>query len=120
MIYRFGNNWGGRLARTISAVATIVTTVGMLAYLIKALGIFASMFFPISPEMCALVMVVIATVYTMVSGFYGVVYTDLLQSGIVISMIVIISFLAFFKIAGPGDLAAIAQKVTGNHGRARL
>ena len=114
MEYRFGTNWGGQFARLISAVAVIVTTVGMLAYMIKALGMFVSMFLPYSPATCALVMIGVATLYTIVSGFYGVVFTDLFQSMIVISAIVVITILAALRVAdGPG-LAAVAQNVTGD------
>ncbi|MGE5432187.1 MAG: sodium:solute symporter family transporter [Syntrophomonadaceae bacterium] len=115
MEFRFGNNWGGRFARLISAVSVIVTTIGMLAYLIKALGMFTSMFLPYSPAECALIMIAVATVYTMISGFYGVVFTDLFQSVIVISMIILISVMAFMKISASGDLAQLAHSVTGNN-----
>lgn len=105
---------GGRAARIISLVAVIVSTVGMLAYMIKALGLFVSMFLPYSPAECALVMIIIASVYTILAGFYGVAYTDLFQAFIVISMIIIISVIAYIKIGEAGNLAAIAHKVTGN------
>ena len=114
MEYRFGTNWGGKFARVISAVAVITTTVGMLAYMIKALGMFVSMFLPFSPAACALVMIGVATLYTIVSGFYGVVYTDLFQSVIVISAIVVITVLAAMHVADGPSLAALAQRVTGD------
>jgi len=114
MEYRFGNNWGGRAARVISLVSVIVSTVGMLAYMIKALGLFVSMFLPYSPAECALVMIIIASVYTILAGFYGVAYTDLFQALIVITMIIIISVLAYMKIGEAENLAAITYKVTGN------
>jgi SSS family solute:Na+ symporter len=114
MEYRFGTNWGGRFARLISAVAVITTTVGMLAYMIKALGMFVSMFLPFSPATCALVMIGVATLYTIVSGFYGVVFTDLFQSAIVISAIVVITVLAVTQVADGPSLAAVAQRVTGD------
>ncbi|MGE5458187.1 MAG: sodium:solute symporter family transporter [Methanococcaceae archaeon] len=114
MIYRFGNNWGGEFARLISVVGVIVTTIGMLAYMMKALGMFTSMFLPFSPVICALIMIVVATLYTTVSGFYGVVYIDLFQSVFVISMIVLISVMAFVKTGEIQNLGLLAEKVTGN------
>ena len=114
MEYRFGTNWGGKFARVISAVAVITTTIGMLAYMIKALGMFVSMFLPFSPGACALVMIGVATLYTIVSGFYGVVFTDLFQSAIVISAIVVITILAATHVADGPSLAAVAQRVTGD------
>lgn len=114
MEYRFGNTWGGQFARIISSFAVIITTIGMLAYLIKALGIFVAMFFPFTPAMCSLIIICIATLYTLISGFYGVVYTDLFQSIIVISAIILISTIAIFKISSISNLATLAEKVTGN------
>ena len=114
MEYRFGKSWGGQFARVISAVAVIATTIGMLAYLIKALGLFMAMFFPFSPAVCALAMIFIASVYSIVSGFYGVVYTDLFNSFVVISAIIVISIIAIDKIGAIGNIAALASKVTGN------
>jgi len=114
MEYRFGNTWGGKFARIISSLAVIITTVGMLAYLIKGLGMFVAMFFPFTPATCALIMICIATLYTIISGFYGVVYTDLFQFVIVISAIIFISTIAIMKIASINDLAALTEKVTGN------
>ncbi|MFZ1080610.1 MAG: sodium:solute symporter, partial [Candidatus Kryptoniota bacterium] len=112
--YRFGKSWGGQAARVISAIAVIVSTIGMLTYLMKALGLFIAMFVPFSPAQCVLVMVLIAALYTAVSGFFGVVYTDLFQSLIVISAIIFISVIAVDKIAGAGNIAAMAVNVTGN------
>lgn len=114
MEYRFGNSRGGQFARVIAALAVIISTVGMLAYLIKALGMFVAMFLPFSPAVCALIMIGVATVYTIISGFYGVVYTDLLQSFIVISAIIFITVLAAMKVSQIGDLSLLAGKVTGN------
>ena len=101
-------------ARVLSAVAVIVSTVGMLAYMIKALGLFASMFLPLSPETCALIMIGAATLYTIASGFYGVIFTDLFQSVIVVSSAVLVAVLASVKVAALGDVAALAYSVTGD------
>ncbi|MCF6286004.1 MAG: sodium:solute symporter, partial [Candidatus Hydrogenedentes bacterium] len=114
MIFRFGDGPGGRFAEFIRVVAGIVMTVGMLAYLIKAVGLFLSMFLPFSPLACALVMVGVASLYTMVSGFYGVVFTDIFQSAIILIAVVFISVLAFMKVTDAGSLTEIAIAVTGN------
>ena len=113
MEFRFGKSWGGQFARITSAIVMIVSTIGMLAYLIKALGLFASFFVPFSPETCALSLIIVASLYTVISGFYGVVITDLIESLIVISAIVLVSTLAIEKISSI-DIAALAYKVTGN------
>ena len=114
MEYRFGLNWGGKFARLISAIAVITTTIGMLAYMIKALGMFVSMFLPFSPVTCAFVMIGVATLYTLVSGFYGVVFTDLFQSCIVVSAIVLVTVLAAGHITDAQTFGALATRVTGD------
>nr|WP_169313616.1 sodium:solute symporter [Caldithrix abyssi] len=114
MEYRFGTGWGGQFARMVSAIATIVGTIGMLAYMVKGVGLFLSMFLPFSPLVCSLIMLGVATLYTMTSGFYGVVYTDVFQSFIIISAVIFISIMAGMKITDADSLAALAYKVTGN------
>lgn len=114
MEFRFGKSRGGQFARIISGVAAIITSIGMLAYLIKALGMFTSMFFPFSPAICALIMVIIGASYTIIAGFYGVVYIDLFQAFFVIGMILMISVMAWLRISETNDLALLAQQVTGN------
>lgn len=115
MEFRFGRTRGGQMARVLSACAKVVTTVGMLIYLMKALGFFVSMFVPLSPAQCVLVMVSLATLYTAVSGFYGVVYTDLLQSSIVVAATVIIVVLASTQSGAVANFSSLAAAVTGNH-----
>lgn len=114
MEFRFGRTRGGQMARVLSACAKVVTTVGMLIYLMKALGFFMSMFVPLSPAQCVLIMVSLATLYTAVSGFYGVVYTDLVQSAIVVSATVVIAVLALSESGVVGNFPSLAAAVTGN------
>lgn len=114
-IYRFGPDPMAKAARAISALAGIIFTFGMLAYLIKGAGLFLSMFLPYSPFTCALFMIVLTTVYTLMSGFYGVVYTDLFQSAIVFVSVVLISVLAVMQVWNyDGDLGALAYQVTNS------
>lgn len=113
MIYRFGDTAGGRFARIAGAVAAIISNVAMVTYLIKGTGLFVAMFLPISPQWCAILMIGVATVYILTSGFYGVVYTDLFQSGIILVAVTAIAVIAFMKNPGAEQLAAVAAEVTG-------
>lgn len=113
MLYRFGNTPGGHFARVTGAIAAIVSSMGMIAYLIKGSGLFVAMFLPISPEWCAILMIGVATVYILTSGFYGVVYTDIFQSGIILLAVIIVSVIAFTKNPGLDQLAELAYEVTG-------
>jgi Na+/proline symporter len=114
MEFRFGSRWGGQFARVISAVAMIVFSIGMIAYMVKGVGLFLSMFLPFSPFVCSLILVGIATAYTVTSGFYGVVYTDIFQSGIILFSAVFISLMAFGKVESAQQLSELSQHVTGN------
>ena len=114
MSYRFGEGFWGRAARITKAIAEIIWTVGMITYMAKGIGLFLSMFLPFTPFTCALILLGIATVYTMLSGFYGVVVTDMFQSVIILIAVISISALAVSKIIGHGNLAALAETVTGN------
>jgi SSS family solute:Na+ symporter len=115
MIYRFGESISGNAARIVTAISVMVWVVAALAYLIKGVGLFLSMFLPFSPMVCALIMIGVASVYTMVSGFYGVVYTDLFQSVIILVAVVSITTMAVVAISDHGgDIGGLAQEVTGS------
>jgi solute:Na+ symporter, SSS family len=113
-IYRFGDCWGGRAAQLMGVVATVLTTIGMLAYLIIGAGIFLSTFLPYPPEYCSLVLLAMATVYTMMSGFYGVIFTDLFQVCIIMAAVIYITFKAFSGVGDAAEVSRIALEVTGN------
>ncbi|MCX7971005.1 MAG: sodium:solute symporter, partial [Negativicutes bacterium] len=112
MIFRFGDGFGGTFARLSAVLAAIVGTVGMLAYAIKGVGLFLSMFLPYTPIVCAAIMVAVTCIYLVQSGFYGVVVTDVFQSVCILVGVIFIVWLAVSKIAGV-DVAALALQVTG-------
>ena len=114
MEYRFGSGIGGQAARIMSAVARIVLTIGLLSYMITGVGLFLSTFLPFSPLTCSIIMIGVATIYTLCSGFYGVVYTDIFQSVIIMSATILIIVLAVSKIASPEQLSHLATEITGN------
>ncbi|MDD5133782.1 MAG: sodium:solute symporter [Phycisphaerae bacterium] len=114
MIFRFGGGTGGQFARLFSAFGMIALTIGMLTYMIKGIGIFLSMFLPFEPFTCALILVCVATIYTMASGFYGVVFTDLFQAGIVILAVIAISTMAILKVSSQESISVLAYEVTNN------
>lgn len=125
-IYRYGSTAGAKTARLIGVLNGTIFTVAMLAYLIKGAGTFLSMFldfhFQIGgisidsrPEVCAVAMVLLTTLYTLLSGFYGVVFVDLFQSGIIVVGVIIVAVMAAMKVAGyEGDLNQLAESVTGS------
>ena len=80
MLLRFGHDWQGRLARYAAAATYLVITVGMVTFFLEAAGKFLAVFLPLDATTCSVAMAVIALVYTMVSGLYGVIWTDVFQS----------------------------------------
>ncbi len=79
MHFRFGTGKEGDFARIISAIAAIVMTVAMVTYFVIGAGKFVGEFLGIEPIYASLLMVVLAMIYTVASGLYGVVWTDVFQ-----------------------------------------
>ena len=73
MHFRFGTGKEGDFARIISAIAAIVMTVAMVTYFVSGAGKFVGAFLGIEPIYASLLMVVLAMIYTVASGLYGVV-----------------------------------------------
>ena len=113
-IFRFGDEWGGRFAQQMAVFATVISTIGMLAYLIVGAGSFLSMFLPFTPIQCAMGLLILASLYTMLSGFYGVVVTDMFQMLIIVAAVIYVSVKAFMVVGDASEVSAIALKVTGN------
>ncbi|MEN8255405.1 MAG: sodium:solute symporter [Verrucomicrobiota bacterium] len=113
MVFRFGRCKWGTFARLSQVFAQLVFSVGMLAYAIKGIGLFLSMFLPFSPMVCSLIIIVITTIYTLQAGFYGVVVTDIFQAACILGGVVFVVVLAVAKSSGV-DLGAVATSVTGN------
>jgi Na+/proline symporter len=116
MIYRFGSGLGGQFARVASSVATIAFTVGMVAYLVKGVGMFLATFLPFEPWVCSVTLVGIATLYTLASGFYGVVVTDILQAFIILGAVIAISVMAMSRVVDNATLVEMAEQVTKTKG----
>ncbi len=113
-IFRFGESKVSEFVRVLGAAMTIMITVMMLALFIRGTSLFLGIFFPWPPMVTTLVLVTVTTLYTMSSGFYGVVLTDLVQGIIVIASCLIIAFTAWHQIPDTASLAATALQVTGN------
>jgi Na+/proline symporter len=79
MELRFGNGAQGQAARSLSAMANLVVTLAMLTYFVTGTGKFLAVFIPLPPIVCSLLMICAALVYTVLSGLYGVAFTDILQ-----------------------------------------
>ena len=114
MSYRFGTGRAAEALRLVQAGVGIVASIMMLAYLVRGASLFLGMLFPFPPMYSTLVLLLITSLYTVSSGFYGVVLTDLIQGLIVICACVIVAVMAFHMVPSAGDLSATAQAVTHN------
>lgn len=114
MVFRFGDGTGGRLAELINVASSSLWTISILGYLVIGTGLFFSMYLPFSPLTCSLVIIGVTMTYTMVSGFYGVVITDMFQAVLIMVAVITVSVLGFLKVEDSASLAAVASQVTGN------
>ena len=104
MHFRFGKERQGDVARLIAAFSIIIVTIAMLTYFAIGSGKFIGEFLGIpsfwglsSEFWAATLMIFLAMIYTVASGLYGVVWTDVFQGTLIFGTIVYICLLAFFK-----------------------
>ena len=124
MQFRFGNGKDADAARLLTALVSILPVIGMIAYLLRGTGQFLSLFFPFSPNICAIGFAMLAVVYVASAGFYGVVAADILQSVLVITAAIALSFIVYnmfvpvevegVVISAADSLGNLATSVTGN------
>jgi Na+/proline symporter len=114
MVFRFGRDGWGHFARLMSVVSNVVINLALLAYSFKGAGLFLSMFLPFSPLVCSLIMMLVTALYTIESGFYGVIFSDIFQSVCIWIGVGLIVIVAVTRLAGVPDLGALAVSVTGN------
>ena len=69
-------------------------TVAMVTYFVIGAGKFVGSFLEIEPIYASLIMVVLAMIYTVASGLYGVVWTDVFQGIFIFAVIMYISVMA--------------------------
>ena len=95
MKLRFGTDKPGKAAHLLSAISYIVLSLGMITYFCKGAGKFLTHFLPFSELTCTSVMVIVGLVYTLMSGLYGVVFTDVVQMVLLSFTAIYISVIAF-------------------------
>ena len=102
MHFRFGTGRQGDVARLVAAVSVMIMTVAMITYFAIGSGKFISEFLGIPAFLglsgefwAATLMIVLATIYTVASGLYGVVWTDVFQGILVFGTLIYICVMAF-------------------------
>ena len=94
MHLRFGCGTQGKAARFTAALTYLIITVGMVVFFLAAAGKFLAVFLPFDTTTCAVGMAIVALLYTMISGLYGVIWTDVVQAGLIAFAAIYISVLA--------------------------
>jgi Na+/proline symporter len=107
MVFRFGSDKQGESARILSAVAALAICAGFMTFFFVGSGKVLTTFLPYfnSPEpiisgvsnqnLAALLFFVLVGVYTIASGFYGVIYTDFVQAFLILFLIIFVAVKAF-------------------------
>src|SRR3989339_578186 len=101
MSYRFGPGVQGDAARSINAVVMLLNTIAMISYFCIGSGKFVAEVLTLSgwwglPAHFwgALLMIIIAMIYTVASGLYGVIVTDLAQAAIIFVALIAVTVMA--------------------------
>ncbi|MFQ6079681.1 MAG: sodium:solute symporter, partial [Thermodesulfobacteriota bacterium] len=108
MRFRFGKEREGDAARLIAAISVIVVTIAMITYFAIGSGKFVAEFLGIpsflglpSQFWTATLMITLAMIYTVASGLYGVVWTDVFQGILIFGTILYICMMALTKFGLP-------------------
>jgi Na+/proline symporter len=96
---RFGDDRGGKLARTAYALMAVITLASFIGYAFQGIGKFVSVYLPLSPTEAALLVIGITTLYVLVGGLYSVVVTDVIQTVILTFASILIAGVAFYHLS---------------------
>jgi SSS family transporter len=118
MRFRFGSGRQGNVARVVSAIATLIFSIGTMSYFAVAGGKFLGEFLGMSDRWASILLILFSLIYTVISGFYGVVFTDLFQGILILIGIFCVCVIAFTTVNLPESfsvaLAGTEQVKTWN------
>jgi len=113
MRFRFGANKQGDVARILSAVANLIFSIAMISIFAIGAGKFAGEFLGIHWKIAALAMATLAMIYTVASGLYGVVWTDVFQGILIFSAIIYVVYIAFTTVNLPSEFTTSVPNPDG-------
>ncbi len=124
---RFGTDAGGKLSRTAYALMAVLTLASFIGYAYQGIGKFASVYIPLEslaeytsiprlqnllttyePDVLAVTIIGITTLYVILGGLYSVVVTDVIQTIILTVGSIVIAYIAWSKLT-PDLLARLPQ-----------
>ncbi|NQT04238.1 MAG: hypothetical protein HQ580_19585 [Planctomycetes bacterium] len=111
---RFGSDSGGKLARTAYALMAVLTLACFVGYAYQGIGKFASVYIPLEslgpympfsclenilteykPDVLAVMIIGITTLYVVLGGLYSVVVTDVIQTIVLTLGSIFIAYIAW-------------------------
>ncbi|MEM1012835.1 MAG: hypothetical protein AAGI46_11525, partial [Planctomycetota bacterium] len=96
MVLRFGKGDQGKVARYTAALTYLVITVLMVTFFLMAAAKFVAQFIGgVDPTLAAVVLAAIALAYTLASGLYGVIWTDVFQAFLIGGFAIYVAVMAF-------------------------
>ncbi|MBI1933114.1 MAG: Na+:solute symporter [Ignavibacteriales bacterium] len=110
---RFGNGKGATLSHIIVVIFALISVIGFLSYGFKGIGKFASAFLPplvtdpnlllqypqINTNLYALILMAITTLYVVKGGMFSVVFTEVIQYGILTVSSIAIGIIAMYNVS---------------------
>ena len=112
MITRFSDDRGGELARLSYTIMAITTLTGFIGFAFQGIGKFAAVYLPFTPAACALIIIGTTTFYVLLGGLYGVVFTNVIQTIILMFSSIVIAFIAYVKLNPALIRASVAADFT--------
>ena len=98
MLTRFGNNRGGKIARLSYTIMAITTLTAFIGCAFQGIGKFASVYIPLEPSTCAIIIIGTTTLYVLLGGLYGVVFTNVIQTVILFFSSIFVAFVAYKRL----------------------
>ncbi|MFC1539393.1 sodium:solute symporter family protein [Candidatus Latescibacterota bacterium] len=95
MVTRFGNDLGGRIARLSYTFMAVTTLAGFIGYAFQGIGKFAAVYIPLEPYICGIIIIGTTTLYVLLGGLYGVVFTNVIQTVILVFSSIVIAVVAY-------------------------
>jgi len=108
---RFGRGRGANLAHISVVIFALITVIGFIAYAFKGIGKFADILLPwdLDPNMYALIILGITSVYVVKGGMHSVVLTEVLQFTIMTVVSIAIGIIAITHVS-PEAIDAIVPE----------
>jgi len=106
---RFGSDMGAKLSDISVVIFALISTIGFLAYAFQGIGKFSQIFLPweLSANTYGIIIMSIASIYTIMGGLFAVLITDVFQFFILTVVSIFIGYIAFTNVTRDAILSAI-------------